>query len=168
VNIPKLAATRVEIFFTQVFRDGLFSRTCTPQYPGACGSEQYIALDFGIMGTLTEVDKQYLARNFLAFFRATTKGGVAHLDPAGYRRTRGWTNSKRQVRAVCEPVFDRPLKDISSARAAAAVPGVAPFNVEIQPHSFCCRKPAPYRRPRAPARPELDCGKTQNLLERLE
>ena len=83
-DIPKLAATGVEIFFTQVFRDGFFH---ADMHPGnilvRAGSEQYIALDFGIMGTLTEVDKQYLARNFLAFFQRDYKSRGT--GPSGIR-----------------------------------------------------------------------------------
>src|SRR3569623_457592 len=85
VNIPKLAATGVEIFFTQVFRDGFFH---ADMHPGNIlvrpGSEQYIALEFGIMGTLTEVDKQYLASNFLAFFRRDYKGVALALMESGW------------------------------------------------------------------------------------
>ena len=142
-NIPKLAATGVEIFFTQVFRDGFFH---ADMHPGNIlvrpGSEQYIALDFGIMGTLTEVDKQYLARNFLAFFRRDYKGvALAHLES-------GWVPSDTRideleaaVRAVCEPVFDRPLKEISFGRVLLQLfQASRRFNVEIQPQLVLLQK----------------------------
>ena len=73
VDIPKLARAGVEIFFTQVFRDGFFHADMHPGNIFVTPGGQYIALDFGIMGTLTPTDKSYLARNFLAFFRRDYK-----------------------------------------------------------------------------------------------
>src|SRR2546430_17699217 len=103
--------------FTQVFRDGFFH---ADMHPGNilvavegehCG--RYVALDFGIMGTLTDVDKNYLAQNFLAFFNRDYRRVVqAHLDagwvPGGTRIDQ----FEAAIRAVCEPVFARPLKEI--------------------------------------------------------
>ena len=94
IDIPKLARAGVEIFFTQVFRDGFFH---ADMHPGNIlvgrPTARYIALDFGIMGTLTEVDKNYLAQNFLAFFhRDYRRVAQAHLEsgwvPAGHARRR--------------------------------------------------------------------------------
>lgn len=143
VNIPKLAATGVEIFFTQVFRDGFFH---ADMHPGnilvRSGSEQYIALDFGIMGTLTEVDKQYLARNFLAFFRRDYKGvALAHLESGWVPADTRIDELEAAVRAVCEPVFDRPLKDISFGRVLLQLfQASRRFNVEIQPQLVLLQK----------------------------
>ncbi|MCL5060086.1 MAG: ubiquinone biosynthesis regulatory protein kinase UbiB [Candidatus Thermoplasmatota archaeon] len=143
VNIPKLAATGVEIFFTQVFRDGFFH---ADMHPGNIlvrpGSEQYIALDFGIMGTLTEVDKQYLARNFLAFFRRDYKGvALAHLESGWVPADTRVDELEAAVRAVCEPVFDRPLKDISFGRVLLQLfQASRRFNVEIQPQLVLLQK----------------------------
>ncbi|MBC2761512.1 ubiquinone biosynthesis regulatory protein kinase UbiB [Thiobacillus sp.] len=143
VNIPKLAATGVEIFFTQVFRDGFFH---ADMHPGNIlvrpGSEQYIALDFGIMGTLTEVDKQYLARNFLAFFRRDYKGvALAHLESGWVPPDTRIDELEAAVRAVCEPVFDRPLKDISFGRVLLQLfQASRRFNVEIQPQLVLLQK----------------------------
>ncbi len=143
VNIPKLAATGVEIFFTQVFRDGFFH---ADMHPGnilvRAGSEQYIALDFGIMGTLTEVDKQYLARNFLAFFRRDYKGvALAHLESGWVPPDTRIDELEAAVRAVCEPVFDRPLKDISFGRVLLQLfQASRRFNVEIQPQLVLLQK----------------------------
>jgi ubiquinone biosynthesis protein len=143
VNIPKLAATGVEIFFTQVFRDGFFH---ADMHPGNIlvrpGSEQYIALDFGIMGTLTEVDKQYLARNFLAFFRRDYKGvALAHLESGWVPADTRIDELEAAVRAVCEPVFDRPLKDISFGRVLLQLfQASRRFNVEIQPQLVLLQK----------------------------
>ncbi len=143
VDIPRLAATGVEIFFTQVFRDGFFH---ADMHPGNIlvrpGSEQYIALDFGIMGTLTEVDKQYLARNFLAFFRRDYKGvALAHLESGWVPADTRIDELEAAVRAVCEPVFDRPLKDISFGRVLLQLfQASRRFNVEIQPQLVLLQK----------------------------
>ncbi|MGE5319427.1 MAG: ubiquinone biosynthesis regulatory protein kinase UbiB [Hyphomicrobiaceae bacterium] len=143
VDIPKLAATGVEIFFTQVFRDGFFH---ADMHPGNIlvrpGSEQYIALDFGIMGTLTDVDKQYLARNFLAFFRRDYKGvALAHLESGWVPADTRIDELESAVRAVCEPVFDRPLKEISFGRVLLQLfQASRRFNVEIQPQLVLLQK----------------------------
>lgn len=142
-DIPALAARGVEIFFTQVFRDGFFH---ADMHPGnilvRAGSEQYIALDFGIMGTLTEVDKQYLARNFLAFFRRDYKGvAMAHLESGWVPPDTRMDELEAAVRAVCEPVFDRPLKDISFGRVLLQLfQASRRFNVEIQPQLVLLQK----------------------------
>jgi len=143
VNLPRLAASGVEIFFTQVFRDGFFH---ADMHPGNIlvrpGSEQYIALDFGIMGTLTEVDKQYLARNFLAFFRRDYKGvALAHLESGWVPPDTRIDELEAAVRAVCEPVFDRPLKEISFGRVLLQLfQASRRFNVEIQPQLVLLQK----------------------------
>jgi ubiquinone biosynthesis protein len=143
VDIPRLAATGVEIFFTQVFRDGFFH---ADMHPGnilvRAGSQQYIALDFGIMGTLTEVDKQYLARNFLAFFRRDYKGvALAHLESGWVPPDTRIDELEAAVRAVCEPVFDRPLKEISFGRVLLQLfQASRRFNVEIQPQLVLLQK----------------------------
>ena len=142
-DIRALAARGVEIFFTQVFRDGFFH---ADMHPGnilvRAGSEQYIALDFGIMGTLTEVDKQYLARNFLAFFRRDYKGvALAHLESGWVPPDTRMDELEAAVRAVCEPVFDRPLKDISFGRVLLQLfQASRRFNVEIQPQLVLLQK----------------------------
>ncbi|MDO9636528.1 MAG: ubiquinone biosynthesis regulatory protein kinase UbiB, partial [Thiobacillus sp.] len=143
VDIPKLAAAGVEIFFTQVFRDGFFH---ADMHPGNIlvrpGSEQYIALDFGIMGTLTEIDKQYLARNFLAFFRRDYKAvALAHLESGWVPAYTRIDELEAAVRAVCEPVFDRPLKEISFGRVLLQLfQASRRFNVEIQPQLVLLQK----------------------------
>jgi ubiquinone biosynthesis protein len=165
VDIPKLAATGVEIFFTQVFRDGFFHADMHPGNilvrPGnrplpsplllageganagpKATNDQYIALDFGIMGTLTEVDKQYLARNFLAFFRRDYKAvALAHLESGWVPADTRIDELESAVRAVCEPVFDRPLKEISFGRVLLQLfQASRRFNVEIQPQLVLLQK----------------------------
>jgi ubiquinone biosynthesis protein len=142
VDIPKLARTGVEIFFTQVFRDGFFHADMHPGNILVTPEGRYVALDFGIMGTLTEVDKQYLAQNFLGFFqRDYARVARAHLEA-------GWVPAETRadefegaIRAVCEPFFDRPLGQISFGRALVHLFQVSRrFNVEIQPQLVMLQK----------------------------
>ena len=146
VDIPKLARDGVTIFFTQVFRDGFFHADMHPGNiqvsvePATFG--RYIALDFGIVGTLTEFDKEYLAQNFIAFFRRDYKR-VAELHVES-----GWVPANTRVdelegavRAVCEPHFDRPLKDISLGQVLLRLFQTSRrFNVEIQPQLVLLQK----------------------------
>ena len=146
VDIPKLARDGVTIFFTQVFRDGFFHADMHPGNimvslePRSFG--RYIALDFGIVGTLTDWDKEYLAQNFLAFFRRDYKR-VAELHVES-----GWVPADTRVdalesaiRAVCEPHFDRPLKDISLGQVLLRLFQTSRrFNVEIQPQLVLLQK----------------------------
>jgi len=146
VDIPKLARDGVTIFFTQVFRDGFFHADMHPGNiqvsvePATFG--RYIALDFGIVGTLTEVDKEYLAQNFIAFFRRDYKRvAELHLEsgwvPAGTRVD----ELEGAIRAVCEPHFDRPLKDISLGQVLLRLFQTSRrFNVEIQPQLVLLQK----------------------------
>ena len=146
VDIPKLARDGVTIFFTQVFRDGFFH---ADMHPGNIQVSiapdtfaRYIALDFGIVGTLTEVDKEYLAQNFIAFFRRDYKRvAELHLEsgwvPAGTRVD----ELEGAIRAVCEPHFDRPLKDISLGQVLMRLFQTSRrFNVEIQPQLVLLQK----------------------------
>ncbi len=118
VDLKALSRNGVEIFFTQVFRDGFFH---ADMHPGnifvATAPEtfnRYIALDFGIMGTLTEVDQKYLAINFLAFFhRDYHRVAEAHIESGWAPPETRVDELEAAVRAVCEPIFDRPLKEIS-------------------------------------------------------
>jgi ubiquinone biosynthesis protein len=146
VDLQKLARDGVTIFFTQVFRDGYFHADMHPgniqvsTEPATFG--RYIALDFGIIGTLTEWDKEYLAQNFIAFFRRDYKR-VAELHVES-----GWVPPATRVdalenaiRAVCEPHFDRPLKDISLGQVLMRLFQTSRrFNVEIQPQLVLLQK----------------------------
>jgi len=142
VDIPRLARTGVEIFFTQVFRHGFFHADMHPGNILVTPEGRYVALDFGIMGTLTEVDKQYLAQNFLGFFqRDYARVARAHLEagwvPAGTRAD----EFEGAIRAVCEPFFDRPLGEISFGRALVRLFQTSRrFNVEIQPQLVMLQK----------------------------
>ncbi len=146
IDFGKLARDGVTIFFTQVFRDGFFHADMHPGNiqvsiaPATFG--RYVALDFGIIGTLTESDKQYLAQNFIAFFRRDYKR-VAELHVES-----GWVPASTRidalesaVRAVCEPQFERPLKDISLGQVLMRLFQISRrFNVEIQPQLVLLQK----------------------------
>jgi ubiquinone biosynthesis protein len=146
VDIPKLARDGVTIFFTQVFCDGFFHADMHPGNiqvslePETFG--RYISLDFGIVGTLTEFDKEYLAQNFLAFFRRDYKR-VAELHVES-----GWVPASTRVeeleaaiRAVCEPYFDRPLAEISLGMVLMRLFQTSRrFQVEIQPQLVLLQK----------------------------
>ena len=146
VDIPKLARDGVTIFFTQVFRDGFFHADMHPGNiqvsldPATFG--RYISLDFGIVGTLTEYDKEYLAQNFTAFFRRDYKRvAELHIEsgwvPAGTRVD----ELEAAIRAVCEPYFDRPLKEISLGLVLMRLFQTSRrFHVEIQPQLVLLQK----------------------------
>ena len=142
IDIPRLARAGVEIFFTQVFRDGFFHADMHPGNILVADDGRYVALDFGIMGTLSETDKRYLAQNFLAFFnRDYRRVAQAHLDagwvPAGTRLD----DFEGAIRAVCEPVFARPLKEISFGRLLLRLfQASRRFNVAIQPQLVMLQK----------------------------
>jgi ubiquinone biosynthesis protein len=142
IDIPALARAGVEIFFTQVFRHGFFHADMHPGNILVADDGRYIALDFGIMGTLTEVDKNYLAQNFLAFFnRDYRRVAQAHLDagwvPAGTRVD----EFEAAIRAVCEPIFARPLKEIYFGKLLLRLFQTSRrFNVEVQPQLVMLQK----------------------------
>ena len=142
IDIPALARAGVEIFFTQVFRDGFFHADMHPGNILVSDDGKYIALDFGIMGTLSEVDKSYLAQNFLAFFnRDYRRVAQAHLDagwvPVGTRVDA----FEAAIRAVCEPIFARPLKEIYFGKLLLRLFQTSRrFNVDVQPQLVMLQK----------------------------
>jgi ubiquinone biosynthesis protein len=142
VDIPRLARAGVEIFFTQVFRDGFFHADMHPGNIFVSDEGKYIALDFGIMGTLTEVDKNYLARNFLAFFnRDYRRVAQAHLDAGWVPAATRVDEFEAAIRAVCEPIFARPLKEISFGKLLLRLFQTSRrFGVEIQPQLVLLQK----------------------------
>ncbi|MDR2112810.1 MAG: ubiquinone biosynthesis regulatory protein kinase UbiB [Candidatus Accumulibacter sp.] len=146
VSLSELSRAGVEIFFMQVFRDGFFHADMHPGniFVAVDGVDKgkYIALDFGIVGTLTEADKNYLVRNFVAFLRRDYKSvATAHVEagwvPAGTRVD----EFEAAIRAVCEPVFDRPLHEISFGKVMLRLFQTSRrFNVEIQPQLVMLQK----------------------------
>jgi ubiquinone biosynthesis protein len=146
IDLKKLAEKGVEIFFTQVLRDSFFHADMhpgnifvskdNPQEP------KFIAVDFGIMGNLSPLDQKYLAHNLLAFFRRDYRR-VAELHIES-----GWVGDKIRIdefetaiRGVCEPLFERPLKDISFGKLLLKLFQAArEFNMEVQPQFFLLQK----------------------------
>ena len=142
VDLKKLSAAGVEIFFTQVFRDGFFHADMHPGNIFVAPDGRYIALDFGIVGTLTDTDKNYLAQNFLAFFRRDYKRvAEAHIESGWAPKDTRVDEFEAAIRAVCEPIFDRPLKDISFGKVLLRLFQTSRrFNVEIQPQLVMLQK----------------------------
>ena len=146
IDITKLAHDGVEIFFTQVFRDGFFHADMHPGNIQVAVDGQdkgkYIALDFGIMGTLSDTDKYYLARNFLAFFNRDYRDvAVAHIESAWVPADTNVDELETCIRAICEPIFDKPLKDISFGRTLLSLFQMSRrFGVVIQPQLVMLQK----------------------------
>jgi ubiquinone biosynthesis protein len=146
VDIRKLARDGVTIFFTQVFRDGFFHADMHPGNiqvslaPNSFG--RYIALDFGIIGTLTEFDKDYLAQNFMAFFRRDYKRvAELHIESGWVPANTRVDELEGAVRTVCEPYFDRPLREISLGQVLLRLFQISRrFNVEVQPQLVLLQK----------------------------
>ncbi|WP_194720624.1 ubiquinone biosynthesis regulatory protein kinase UbiB [Noviherbaspirillum malthae] len=146
VDMKKLSRDGVEIFFTQVFRDGFFHADMHPGNilvsiePETFG--RYIALDFGIVGTLTDFDKDYLSQNFLAFFRRDYKRvAEAHIESGWAPKETRVDELESAVRACCEPIFDRPLRDISFGQVLLRLFQTSRrFNVEVQPQLVLLQK----------------------------
>jgi ubiquinone biosynthesis protein len=142
IDLKELAEKGVEIFFTQVFTHNFFHADMHPGNIFVSPEGQYIAIDFGIMGTLSPEDKRYLAENFIAFFRRDYRR-VAELHveskwvPAGTRVD----EFESAIRTVCEPIFERPLKEISLAHLLITLFQTARrFNMEIQPQLVLLQK----------------------------
>ncbi|WP_133129869.1 ubiquinone biosynthesis regulatory protein kinase UbiB [Legionella yabuuchiae] len=146
VNLKKLAERGVEIFFTQVFRDCFFHADMHPgnifvsyQNPQ---DPQYLCIDFGIVGTLDEKDKNYLAQNLLAFFnRDYHRVAELHVESGWVARDTRVHEFESDIRMVCEPIFEKPLKDISFALVVLQLFQVARrFKMEVQPQLVLLQK----------------------------
>ena len=142
IDIPRLSRAGVEIFFTQVFRDGFFHADMHPGNILVAPDGRYIALDFGIMGTLTELDKNYLAQNFLAFFRRDYRRvAQAHIESGWAPRNTRVDDFEAAIRAVCEPIFAKPLKEISFGRVLLRLFQTSRrFNIQVQPQLVLLQK----------------------------
>jgi ubiquinone biosynthesis protein len=142
VDIPKLAADGVEIFYTQVFRDGFFHADMHPGNVQVAADGRYIALDFGIMGTLTDTDKHYLAQNFLAFLQRDYKRvAEVHIESGWAPADTRVDELEAAIRAVCEPIFDRPLREISFGKVLLRLFQTSRrFGIEIQPQLVLLQK----------------------------
>lgn len=145
-NMEKLAERGVEIFFTQVFRDSFFH---ADMHPGNIfvsrdnpDNPQYIAVDFGIIGSLSEEDQSYLARNILAFFRRDYRQvAQLHIDSGWVPRDTNVHAFETAIRSVCEPIFEKPLKEISFGLVLLGLFQTAQrFNMEVQPQLVLLQK----------------------------
>ena len=142
IDMQKLAHNGVEIFFTQAFRDGFFHADMHPGNIFVATDGQYCAVDFGIMGSLGERDKRYLARNFIAFFNRDYRAVAdAHLQAGWVPPETRADEFEAAIRAVCEPIFAKPIKDISFGRLLMHLFQTARrFNMEIQPQLVLLQK----------------------------
>ncbi len=145
-NIKALAENGVEIFFTQVFRHNFFHADMHPGNIFVITSDpkrpKYAAVDFGIVGTLSPEDQHYLAENFLAFFdRDYHRIAQLHLDSGWVPEGTRVDQLESAVRTVCEPIFNKPLIEISFAQVLMRLFRVAQrFDVEIQPQMILLHK----------------------------
>jgi len=145
-NIPKLAENGVEIFFTQVFRHNffhadmhpgnIFVQVDDPQNP------RYAAVDFGIVGTLQPRDQHYLAENFMAFFeRDYARVAALHVESGWVPWGTRVDELESAVRTVCEPIFNKPLKEISFAQVLLRLFETARrFDMQVQPQLILLQK----------------------------
>lgn len=145
-NIRRLAENGVEIFFTQVFRHNFFHADMHPGNIFVDVSDPdrplYAAVDFGIVGSLSARDQMYLAENFLAFFkRDYRRVAKLHVDSAWVPEHTRIDELEAAVRAVCEPVFNKPLKDISFGVALLRLLETARrFDMQVQPQLVLLQK----------------------------
>jgi len=145
-NIRVLAENGVEIFFTQVFRHNFFHADMHPGNIFVLHNDpekpKYAAVDFGIVGSLSPEDQRYLAENFLAFFdRDYYRIAKLHLDSGWVPPGARIDQLEAAVRTVCEPIFNKPLAEISFAQVLMRLFRVAQrFDVEIQPQMILLHK----------------------------
>ena len=146
IDLPALAERGVEIFFTQLVRHNFFHADMHPgnifvdrEHPER---PRYIAVDFGIMGSLSEQDKRYLAENFLAFFnRDYRRVAELHVESKWVPTDTRIDEFEAAIRSVCEPIFDRPLKEISFGRVLVRLFQTARrFHMEVQPQLVLLQK----------------------------
>lgn len=146
VNMKQLAHTGVEIFFTQVFMHSYFH---ADMHPGNIfvdathpNNPKYIAIDCGIMGTLSELDKRYLAQNFVAFFnRDYKKIAQLHLDSGWISSAFAVEDFESAIRTACEPIFGKPLDEISFGHFLVQLFHTARrFEMEVQPQLVLLQK----------------------------
>ncbi len=146
INLKKLAERGVEIFFTQVFRDCFFH---ADMHPGNIfvssarkDNPQYLGVDFGIMGSLSPEDQRYLAENLVAFFkRDYRRVAQLHVESGWVEPDTRINEFEAAIRTVCEPIFERPLKEISFGQLLLRLFQTARrFNMEVQPQLVLLQK----------------------------
>ncbi len=146
IDLAELSRAGIEIFFTQVLRDGFFHADMHPgnifvSIDGA-NKGKYIALDFGIVGTLSDENKDYLTQNFISIFRRDYLGFArAHIEAGWIPKGTREDEFAAAIRAVCEPLFDRPLAEISFGKVFIRLFQTARrFQMEVQPELILLQK----------------------------
>ncbi len=142
IDMRMLAHNGVEIFFTQAFRDGFFHADMHPGNIFVGNDGQYKAIDFGIMGTLSNEDQDYLAENFLAFFHRDYRAvAEAHVRAGWVPPDTRVEEFEAAIRTVCEPIFAKPISEISFGRLLVSLFSTARrFNMPIQPQLVLLQK----------------------------
>jgi len=146
INLELLARKGVEVFFTQVYQNNFFHADMHPGNifvsPENPDDPKYIAVDFGIMGSLSTQDQRYLAENFVAFFnRDYRRVAELHVDSGWVDRDTRIDDFEAAIRTVCEPMFQRPLAEISFSQLLVRLFQTArQFNMEIQPQLLLLEK----------------------------
>lgn len=142
VDLKRLSENGVEIFFTQVFRHNFFHADMHPGNIFVGKDGRYMAVDFGIMGTLSTRDQRYLAENLLAFFnRDYRRVAEAHVDAGWVPPGTRVDEFESAIRSVCEPIFERPLSEISFGQLLLRLFQTArQFNMEVQPQLVLLQK----------------------------
>ncbi|RRQ21895.1 ubiquinone biosynthesis regulatory protein kinase UbiB [Thiohalobacter thiocyanaticus] len=142
VDLQLLSERGVEIFFTQVFKHNFFHADMHPGNIFVGRDNRYLAVDFGIMGTLSPEDQRYLAENFLAFFRRDYhRVAELHVESEWVPRTTRVDEFEAAIRTVCEPIFERPLKDISFGQLLLRLFQTARrFDMTVQPQLVLLQK----------------------------
>ena len=142
IDMKALAERGVEIFFTQVFRHNFFHADMHPGNIFVEPGGRYIAVDFGIVGALSAEDQRYLAENFLAFFkRDYNRVAVLHVESGWVPRDTRVDEFEAAIRTVCEPIFERPLAEISFGHLLLRLFQTARrFNMEVQPQLVLLQK----------------------------
>jgi ubiquinone biosynthesis protein len=142
IDLGHLSNNGVEIFFTQAFRDGFFHADMHPGNIFVSPDGRYCAVDFGIMGTLSDADKLYLAQNFVAFFNRDYRAvAEAHVRAGWVPADTAVEEFEGAIRAVCEPIFAKPIKDISFGRLLMHLFQTARrFEMEVQPQLVLLQK----------------------------
>lgn len=142
IDLKRLSERGVEVFFTQVFSHNFFHADMHPGNIFVADDGCYIAIDFGIMGSLSPDDQRYLAENFLAFFnRDYHRVAELHVESGWVPRGTRIDEFESAIRSVCEPIFERPLKDISFGHLLLRLFQTARrFDMPIQPQLVLLQK----------------------------
>ena len=142
ISMRQLGEQGVEIFFTQVFRDNFFHADMHPGNIFVEPSGRYIAVDFGIVGSLTTDDQRYLAENLLAFFnRDYHRVAELHIESEWVPKGTRVDEFESAIRSVCEPIFNKPLSEISFGHFLLNLFQTARrFDMEVQPQLVLLQK----------------------------